>query len=313
MHISILAHSQVWKINKDHSEIKFSIPYLSLTEVSGRFSHFGGKAKFENKTPVSLNLWIASDSIYTGRSLRDGHLKSNEFLKVNKFPFIHFQSKKIVAINKNEFEVLGEMKIKSVSKDVVFKISLSDVIEDTWGKTSRFVNFSSLINRKSFDLTWDKTLKGNKFLVGEDIKVFGTIQIQPSGEVTNSSNHLIPDTEYQRKREAYNRGEDTMDLYIPPKVLPDSDSKTSKYLSVNRGKSTEKNRVDSGINEYENILWWCSYFFILLLGVFSIPLSRLYLKEKYFSQSKDLFYLNIPIFLLVVIFVLCLNVIFFLR
>ncbi len=307
-----MSFSKVWKINKDHSEIKFSIPYLTLSEVSGRFSHFGGKAKFNQNLPESISLWIASDSIYTGRSLRDGHLKSNEFLKVKKYPFIYFQSKEIVALQDNKFEVLGEMKIKNKTKDVVFKMSISKEVEDTWGKLSRFVSFSSLINRKKFDLTWDKTLKENKFLVGEDVKVFGTIQIQPSGVVTNSSNHLIPDTEYQRKREAFNRGELKAgdDIYLPSEK-PILGLKKSEHLSAHEKKVSNNKRVSS--NKYENILWWGSYFFIILLGVFSIPFSRLFLLNKYFKNSDDLFYLNISTFLLIIIFVLSLNVLFFLR
>ncbi len=310
--LPVISKANIWKINKDHSEIKFSIPYLSLTEVSGRFSHFGGKAKFNNLVPEKISLWIASDSIYTGRSLRDGHLKSNEFLKVKKFPFIHFKSKEIKVLARNEFEVLGEMTIKDTSKDVVFKMSLSDMIEDTWGKTSRFVNFSSMINRKKFDLTWDKTLRENKFLVGEEIKVFGTIQIQPNGEVTNGSNHMIPDTEYQRKREAYNRGEQPDDLYIAPRFPETSNDRKTKFLSSSKNTKNNRNSI-SDSNKYESMLWWGSYFLIIVIGIICIPLARLYLAQKYFSQSSDLFYLNISIFLVIIIFVFSLNIIFFLR
>jgi polyisoprenoid-binding protein YceI len=72
-----ISFAQEWKINSDHSEIFFRVPYLNISEVTGRFNSFSGSAELGEKEAKHVFLQIYSSAIDTGNRLRDGHLKSS--------------------------------------------------------------------------------------------------------------------------------------------------------------------------------------------------------------------------------------------
>jgi polyisoprenoid-binding protein YceI len=203
--ISTLAMAQEtkWETNKDHSEIHFKVPYLNVSEVSGRFTKFSGLVQFDEKikTPQQISVKIETASIETGNKMRDGHLKGSDFLQSKQFPTITFISSSIKLIKDNHFSASGELTIKDVTKSAVIDFQLTDSVKDTWGYDNKFVKFKSVVSRKNYNINWNKTLDDQKYLVGDEVTFWGTFQIQPLRGKTPSSKHMIPDTQYIRSRE----------------------------------------------------------------------------------------------------------------
>ncbi len=111
--ISLLTQSEaqdIWRINKDHSEIIFEVPYLGISSISGRFNSFQGGATFNNADdllPVKIWLMIRSKSIFTSNNMRDGHLRSSDFFRAKKYPLITSDSKNITIIYSRVYKSLG--------------------------------------------------------------------------------------------------------------------------------------------------------------------------------------------------------------
>lgn len=192
-----------WVSNRDHSEIFFQVPYMQVSEVTGRFGDFNSKSEYDEKTKTfeSITVSIQTDTIDTGNKMRDNHLEGTDFLQAKEHPQILFTSKSVKEIKPNTFVAQGDLSIKGIKKPAKVEFTVSDSMKDTWGYENRFVKFKSNINRKDYNITWNKTLDGKQLLVGDSISLWGTFQMQPATAKTPNSKHMIPDTEVIRKRD----------------------------------------------------------------------------------------------------------------
>src|SRR5690606_22155079 len=127
------------------------------------------------------------------------------FLESKQHPHILYHSTSITHLKNNYFRTQGVMTLKKSKKPFLMDFELTDSVKDTWGYENKFVKYKGKLNRKDFDITWNKTLDADKFLVGDEITFWGVFQIQPASTLTPSSKHMIPDTEYIREREIKNR------------------------------------------------------------------------------------------------------------
>lgn len=286
-----------WSINPDHSEILFSIPYLTISSVSGRFKKFSGSVSFKHKQPENIEIQIKSASIDTGLKKRDTHLKTSEFFDSRDYPHISFNSTKILQRKESpsHYIVTGLLTIKGIEKKININIHKLGNKKDTWGYKNLFYKFQFVINRKDFNIHWNKTLSNNEFLIGNEVKVKGTIQIQPYGQKTPSVKHRIPDTEYIRLREKLKRGEITAKKYkietkyldnineelghSPQKILSQPPSQPSgNSLESKRKqpplpesiKNTEARKDRQVSDPRHSTPWRLSYYFVGLISFISI-------------------------------------------
>ena len=103
--------------------------------------------------------------------------------------------------------MVGVLSLRGETRPLTLEVLLSDVQIDSWKHENRFAKFKLVIKRSDFGIQWNKTLADHKYLVGDEVKVWGHLQLQPVGKATPSSKHLIPDTPSIRQRERLNRGE----------------------------------------------------------------------------------------------------------
>ncbi len=206
--LSAAVQAASWQVNNDHSEILFRVPYLGVSEVTGRFAKFAGELELnEQGKAQKLSLSIEADSIDTGHVQRDGHLRAQEFIFTKKHPHIVFTSQTIQLISPHLLRVMGQLSLKGKSRPLTIDVLLSEVQKDSWNYQNRFAKFSLSIKRSEFGIQWNKTLADHKYLVGDEVVVWGNLQLQPQGKATPTSKHLIPDTKSIRQRERLNRGE----------------------------------------------------------------------------------------------------------
>lgn len=205
--ISFNLFANTWVSNKDHSEVMFQVPYMTVSELSGRFGDYEARVDFDDKTlePKNIQVTIESASIDTGNKMRDGHLKGADFFESREYPQMIFIGKSVTKVAANSYKVLGSLKIKNVTKQVSVEFTTTASVKDTWGYQNKFVKFHSKINRKDFNIKWNKTLDEQKYLVGDEITFKGVFQMQPIDGKTPPSKHMIPDTEYIREREQKTR------------------------------------------------------------------------------------------------------------
>ncbi len=108
------------------SSVKFSIKNFALNVVGG-FKGLTGAISFNATNPgsSSFNVSIDANSINTGNSARDNHLRKEEYFDVQKYPRINIISKKITASDKPGVYVLtATVNMKGVSKEISFPFTV---------------------------------------------------------------------------------------------------------------------------------------------------------------------------------------------
>jgi polyisoprenoid-binding protein YceI len=81
-----------------HASINFAIKHLGYSVLTGRFDNFSGEFSYDPAKPEAstVNVTIDTTSVNSNHAERDKHLRSADFLNVEKFPKATFVSKKIV-------------------------------------------------------------------------------------------------------------------------------------------------------------------------------------------------------------------------
>jgi polyisoprenoid-binding protein YceI len=113
---------------------------------------------------------VKAASITTGSEQRDGHLKGGDFLDVEKYPEISFKLKKVTS-KRDQYEVVGDLTIRGVTKEITLDYEHSGVVVDPFGNTKVGGTLTGTINRTDWGLTWNVPLGGGGLLVGEKVKI----------------------------------------------------------------------------------------------------------------------------------------------
>jgi len=174
-----------WIIDPAHTNIEFSAKHLMITTVKGRFGKVSGKIVIDPSNPAASEATVEIDAttIDTRTADRDTHLKSADFLDVEKFPTLTFRSKAIKGSCTNpgdRFELVGDLTIRGVTKEVVLNATYEGQAADPWGGTRVSFSADTKIDRRDFGLTWNVALETGGILVGNEIKI--SIEVQATRE-----------------------------------------------------------------------------------------------------------------------------------
>lgn len=169
--------AESFKIDKTHSAADFKIRHM-MSNVTGRFSEFEGTVSIDRAKPAqsSVEFSIDTASIDTGNDNRDKHLRSADFFEVEKFPKITFRSTKVVPAGENRFDVTGNLTMHGVTKVVTLPVSFLGFAKDPWGNERAGFEIETTLNRKDYDLNWNKALDQGGMLLADDVKI--TIAIE---------------------------------------------------------------------------------------------------------------------------------------
>jgi polyisoprenoid-binding protein YceI len=116
----ILNEVSKWSLDDSHSRLGFTINHRGITNVHGEFSKFQVTVTQPNSDfmDASIEMTAESKSINTGISMRDDHLRGEDYFHVEKFPTLTFKSTSVKKLKENEYEVTGDFTMKGVTKKV---------------------------------------------------------------------------------------------------------------------------------------------------------------------------------------------------
>lgn len=162
-----------WEFDPSHTNLGFSARHAMVAKVRGGFSDVTGTLVLDGANPAAstATVTIMAASLDTKNADRDGHLKSADFLDVEQFPTITFNSTSAKQVSDDEFEVTGDLTIHGVTKPVVVKMELNGVTQDPWGGTRIGFEGKAEISRKDFGMVWNVALEAGGVLVGDTIKL----------------------------------------------------------------------------------------------------------------------------------------------
>jgi len=162
-----------WAFDLTHSSINFHVRHLMVSKVHGRFTKWDGTLELDDAdlTKSRIDITIDPSSVDTKEEKRDAHLRSADFLDVEKFPQITFVSRQIERAGEETYKVTGDITIHGVTKEVVLEVEGGGQVKDPWGGTRCGFSAKAKLNRKDFGLTWNLALEAGGFVVGDKLEI----------------------------------------------------------------------------------------------------------------------------------------------
>lgn len=160
-----------YTIDPSHSRIGFVARHAMVTKVRGSFNQFEGSGYFDPDDPsnITLHLIIQASSIDTRNEDRDGHLRSNDFLDMEKYPEIEFVSTDVTLPDPGVYRVTGDLTIKGQTHPITVDFEYTGAAVDPYGNQRIGFEGATTINRKDWGVNWNAALEAGGVLVSEKI------------------------------------------------------------------------------------------------------------------------------------------------
>lgn len=171
--------STKWAIDPTHSEIGFKVKHMMFTNVSGKFGTYDATIVTEDDNFENASIEFSADinSVDTNNADRDTHLKSADFFDADNNPKLAFKATSFSKIDEGNYELVGDLSLRGVTKSVKFPAELSPLMKDPWGNTKIGLNVTGKINRKDWGLTWNSALETGGVLVSEEVRLEIELQL----------------------------------------------------------------------------------------------------------------------------------------
>ncbi|MFC4328728.1 YceI family protein [Streptomyces andamanensis] len=167
-----------WTIDPAHSSVAAVAQHLGISSVRGRFTEFGGTIEIapDDVTKSRVEAVIRAGSIDTGNGMRDGHLKSADFLDVERYPEITFRSTALTAAGSDRWTVGGELTMHGVVRPVDLDLAYLGTGADPWGGTRAAFRAVTELRREDFAMNYNQVLQAGIAAIGTTLKVELDIQ-----------------------------------------------------------------------------------------------------------------------------------------
>lgn len=173
---------KVWYIDTNHTNIGFGVKHLALAKIIGHFSEYEGGMTLpsgDNMEGAEIYLKILAESIDTGNSMRDSHLKTTDFLDVKTFQDITFASTSFEPTGNNMYKLSGNLTLKGVTKPILLNAEYKGKTKDMLNNDVVIFCLNGSIDRTDFGVSWFQLLKGGTPVISKEISFDMTIELTP--------------------------------------------------------------------------------------------------------------------------------------
>jgi polyisoprenoid-binding protein YceI len=162
-----------YAVDVAHTRIGIRARHAMVTTVRGSFTEFAGTAHLDTAKPAasSVTLRIATASVDTGVPDRDTHLRSADFLDVEKYPEMVFTSTDVAQLEEDVYRVTGDLTIKDVTRPVTIDFALTGSALDPFGNMRVGFEGALAIKRSDWQLTYNSVLETGGVLISDRIQV----------------------------------------------------------------------------------------------------------------------------------------------
>ena len=136
-------------IDRDRTQIRFSIDAIGWPTTRGMFRSFSGRigVDIDNPSRSDVRFEVASGSIETGSAALDDYIKSAAFLNAARFPTISFMSTDVSKLDEQTARVEGDMTLLGVTRPVLLTVAVRRIGGARVGLTA-----SGIIRRSQFGM-----------------------------------------------------------------------------------------------------------------------------------------------------------------
>lgn len=161
-----------YELDPAHSFVQFRISHLGFSTLVGRFNDLSGNFDWDRGNPGASQIDVVIDtaSIDTNHAERDKHLRSDDFLDVEKYPQATFKS---IKYNGDEQggTLEGELTLHGVTQPITLDVKTIGEGDDPWGGYRAGFSGTTMLTRKDFGMGYDlgpaaETMEMHLFIEG---------------------------------------------------------------------------------------------------------------------------------------------------
>jgi polyisoprenoid-binding protein YceI len=161
-----------YTLDANHKRVGFVAKHLMVSKVRGGFNDATATITVaEDPLESTVSATIQAASFSSGQEQRDGHVKSADFLEVEKFPTLEYRSTGIKSFDGNEFVVAGELTIKDVTVPVDLNVELEGVGRSPYGQDVFGFSATAEIDREAFGITYNMALETGGVMISKKVKI----------------------------------------------------------------------------------------------------------------------------------------------
>jgi polyisoprenoid-binding protein YceI len=170
-----------WTLDAAHSTVTFWIRHLGVSKVRGRFDRFDATLDVGTTVDdVRVAATIDVDSVDTGNRDRDVHLRSADYLDVDRHPQMTFLSTAIAG-GGTDWTMDGELTIKGTARPVSLAVDFGGV-ETYFGAPHAGFAAEGRIERQAFGLEFAVPPGVPGFVLGDVVHLQLDLQfVAPDG------------------------------------------------------------------------------------------------------------------------------------
>ncbi|SFA87666.1 YceI family protein [Azotobacter beijerinckii] len=140
-----------------HAFVNFKISHLGYSWLYGTFRDFDGGFSFDAAQPEAskVKVTLKTASIDSNHAERDKHLRSADFLNVDKYPTATFESTSVKSTGQGSFDIAGNLSLNGVTKPVTIAAKFIGEGKDPWGGYRAGFEGSTKLKLKDFAIQKD--------------------------------------------------------------------------------------------------------------------------------------------------------------
>ncbi len=166
-----------FSLDPAHTTVGFVARHLVVSKVRGSFTEVSGKIQVaENPLDSTVEVVIGAGSITTGQPDRDNHLRSADFLELEKYPNLTYRSTGVKSHKGNTFVLAGELTIRDTTREVDLEVEYDGTIVSPYGKEVIAFTASTEFNREDWGITWNVAVEAGGVMVGKTVKIEITVE-----------------------------------------------------------------------------------------------------------------------------------------
>ncbi|MGW1916067.1 YceI family protein [Streptomyces sp. NPDC002076] len=162
-----------WLFDPPHTAIRFIAKHVGMAHVHGRFTRFDGGIRIASDMADSqVSVRIDASSITTGNKTRDNHLRSADFLDVERYPYIDFASTRFVYRGGSRWTLNGTLTMHGMSRSVSLDTTYLGTVNGGYEQELRCAALAKTeLHREDFTLNWRSMLARGIAVVGPTIQL----------------------------------------------------------------------------------------------------------------------------------------------
>jgi polyisoprenoid-binding protein YceI len=170
-----------WFLETGHTAAEFSARHMMVTNVRGHFRDVHGHVELDEAHPLGATVDVTIDArnLCTGQPQRDAHLRSPDFLDVERFPEIRYRGRVVQLVSAHDWLVDGELTIRGVTRPERLRVRYLGAWSTPWwdGNVNlgpkRRAGFQAVgrINRHDFGVSWNSPLDQGGVVVSDEVEL----------------------------------------------------------------------------------------------------------------------------------------------